>query len=286
VNEVVQIACAGTRGSDMLLSWCCCMCGLPSCSLECCGVSAAGAVAIGAALAHLPQLQTLEYVVCSAVCAGSWCTLQWARGALACACAVLLCVRFVPVQPSQQPYRCRGCGSYRSRPGPPAPAADTGVRCVPGCVCEFRVCVCTGTRGHGMRLRCAAVCAACVRAALHSTMSVPRVRRPLVQAWSTCPSCRHWSTLCARLCAQGHSVCSQGIAGPWHAPALCCCVCGLCWCSLRGNDIGGAGAAAIGAGLVYVPQLQTLEYVVCLAVCAGWWCVLAWICGSMACVCA
>ena len=119
------------------------------------------------------------------------------------------------------------------------------------------------------------------------------VLRPLVLSWSTCPSCRHWSTLCARLCVRGRGVCSQGNAGPWHAPALCCCVCGLCSCSLSDNNIGDAGAAAIGAGLVHLPQLQTLKYVVRPVVCTGPrptvstgpWRVLAQERGAMVCAC-
>jgi hypothetical protein len=66
----------------------------------------------------------------------------------------------------------------------------------------------------------------------------------------------------------------------------CCLVCALCLCSLRFNSIGAAGAAAIGAGLVYVPQLRTLMYVVWPAECARPWCVFARECGAMACVCA
>ncbi len=91
----------------------------------------------------------------------------------------------------------------------------------------------------------------------------------MVLAWSTCPSCRHWSTLCARLYVRGGGVCLYGNAGPWHAPSLCCYVCDVCWCSLCENDIGDAGAAAIGAGLVYLSQLQTLGYVVCPTVSTG-----------------
>ncbi len=124
------------------------------------------------------------------------------------------------VQSCFQPYRCRGCGGHWCRHGPPAPAAGTIVRCVPGCVVGAAVCVCTGARGDGM--------------------------------------------------------CSRG----W------CCVCGKCLCSLGSNDIDGAGAAAIGTYLVHVPQLRTLGYVVCSAVCAGPRCVLARERGPMACVCA
>ncbi len=77
----------------------CCVCDFCWCSLRLNGIGDAGAAAIGAGLVHLPQLQTLEYVVCPALCAGSWCTLARERGAMTCACAVLLCVRFVLVQP-------------------------------------------------------------------------------------------------------------------------------------------------------------------------------------------
>ncbi len=78
---------------------CRCMCYLCSCSLSDNGMGAAGAAAIGAGLVHLPQLQSLKYVVCSAACAGPWHVLARERGAMACVCAVLLCVRFVLVQP-------------------------------------------------------------------------------------------------------------------------------------------------------------------------------------------
>ncbi len=76
-----------------------CVCGLCWCSLGDNDIGDAGAVAIGAVLAYLPQLQRLGYVVCPTVCAGSWRVLARERGAMACACAVLLCVRFVLVQP-------------------------------------------------------------------------------------------------------------------------------------------------------------------------------------------
>ncbi len=46
-------------------------------------------------------------------------------------------------------------------------------------------------------------------------------------------------------------------------------MCGLCSCSLGNNSIGDAGATAIGVGLVHVPQLQRLKYVVCPAVCVA-----------------
>ncbi len=94
----------GTRDNDMCLRLCCCVCGLFSCSLAYNDIGNAGAVAIGAFLVHLPQLQTLKYVVCPTVCAGPWCLLARERGAMPCACAVLLCVRFVFVQPIQQRY--------------------------------------------------------------------------------------------------------------------------------------------------------------------------------------
>ena len=44
----------------------------------------------------------------------------------------------------------------------------------------------------------------------------------------------------------------------------CCCV---AMCSLYNNDIGPEGAAAISRSLASVPQLQTLKYVCCGAVC-------------------
>ena len=52
-------------------------------------------------------------------------------------------------------------------------------------------------------------------------------------------------------------------------------------CRLRENDIGDTGAAAIGAGLVHLPQLQKLKYDVCPAVGAGAWCALARECWAM-----
>ncbi len=118
-------------------------------------------------------------------------------------------------------------------------------------------------RGHAFALALVllCVCAACVCAAFGATVSVPRVRRPLVQPWSTCPSCGHWSTLCAWLCVRGRRMTMSCIF------AGVCCVCGLCSCSLGINDVGATGAAAIGAGLVHLLQLRTLKCVVCLGAC-------------------
>ena len=46
------------------------------------------------------------------------------------------------------------------------------------------------------------------------------------------------------------------------AMGLCVCVCLACGVvSLGENSIGDEGAAAIGAGLVHVPSLTTLQYV-------------------------
>jgi hypothetical protein len=170
-------ACTGSRGHGIRLRLCCCVSGLCSCSLYNNGIGDAGAAAIGAALFHLPQLQTLRYIVRPAVCTGPWCVLTRERGVMPCACAVLLCVRFVFVQPCVQFYRCRGCGGHWCRPGPPSPAADAGVRCVPGCALGVVVCACTGTRGSDIRLRCAAVCAVCARAVLLATVSIIKVQR-------------------------------------------------------------------------------------------------------------
>jgi hypothetical protein len=154
-------------------------------------------------------------------------------------------------------------------------------------VCTGPWCVLARERGAmACACACTVVCAICAGAALAITISVTRVRRPSVQPWSTFPSCRHWSTLCARLCVRGRGVCLHGNAGPWHAPALCCCVCGLCSCSLFNNGIGDAGAAAIGAALVHLPQLQTLKYVVGPAMCACRRCARARERGAMACTCA
>ncbi len=100
VSGVVVYACTGTWGHGMRLR-CRCVCGLCSCSLACNFIGDAGVAAIGAGLVHLPQLQTLEYVVRPVVCTGPQCVLARDRGAMACACAVLLCVWFVLVQPSR-----------------------------------------------------------------------------------------------------------------------------------------------------------------------------------------
>jgi hypothetical protein len=99
VCGAVVCACKGTRANGMCLRLSCYVCGLCSCSLAYNGIGDAGAAAVAAGLVHLPQLQTLEYVVRPVVCAGSWCVLGRERGAMACACAVLLCVRFLLVQP-------------------------------------------------------------------------------------------------------------------------------------------------------------------------------------------
>jgi hypothetical protein len=154
VFGAVVLDCTGTRGDGMCMRWRCCVCGSCSCSLCYNRIGAAGAVAICAGLVHLPQLQTLEYVVCPAVCLGPWFLIAWGRGSMARVCA-------------------------------------GGV-----------------------------VCAACVCAALAITVSVTQERRPLVQGWSTCPSCRHWSTLCARLCVWCRGVCLHGNAGRLHVYAL------------------------------------------------------------------
>jgi hypothetical protein len=64
------------------------------------------------------------------------------------------------------------------------------------------------------------------------------------------------------------------------------CVCGVAVCAglcssrLKTNDIGDKGATAIGAALDRLTRLQTLEYVVCPAVCGGLRCVLAWELGA------
>jgi hypothetical protein len=169
------------------------VCGLCSCSLYYNDIDDAGAAAIGAGLVHVSRLQTLEYAVCPAVCAGPWCVFAREFGSMACVRAGgVVCARLVFVQPWKQPYRCRGCSGHRCGPGPRASAADTEVRCVPGCVFGAVVCACAGMRTDGMCLR-------------------------------------------------------------WR-----CCVCALCLCSLRFNSIGAVGAAAIGAGLVRVSMLQEL----------------------------
>ncbi len=147
-------------------------------------------------------------------------------------------------------------------------------------VCSEPPCV-LAREGRLIACECAGVvvCAVCVHAAFYTTISVTWVRRSLVQACCTCPSCRHWSTLCARLCARGRGVClrGDGVRVRWSS-----CERGLFWCSLANNRVGDVGAAAIGAGLVHLPQLQTLGYVVRPAVCARLGRVLAWKRGTMA----
>jgi hypothetical protein len=151
----------------------------------------AGAAAIGAGLVLLPQLQTLEYVVCPTVRAGSWRVLARERGAMTCACAVLLFVRFVS-----------GSLAFNRIGDEGVAAIGAGLVQLPQLQTlkyVLRPVVCTGlwralARDRGpLACVCAGVvvCAACVRAAFAATVSVPWVRRPLVQAWSTCPSCRH-----------------------------------------------------------------------------------------------
>jgi hypothetical protein len=52
---------------------------------------------------------------------------------------------------------------------------------------------------------------------------------------------------------------------------MCACLrlwCRVAMCSLHSNDIGPEGATAISRGLVSVPQLQTLQYVL-WCVCIG-----------------
>ena len=88
--------------------------------------------------------------------------------------------------------------------------------------------------------------------------------------WRVPRACVYGSEGCV-----GRALCLRENAGRWHASApVLTCVCGLRSCSLEGILVGDAGAAAIGAGLVHLPQLQTLKWVVCPAVCAGLWCAL------------
>jgi hypothetical protein len=255
----------------------CCVCGMFSCSLGNNEIGDAGAAALAAALVHLPQLQTLEYVVCPSVRARSLCALAPERGAMlvftivcCCVCGLCSCV-------------CRLCSRSLGHNGIGAAGAAAigaglvhlpqlqtleyvvcpAVRVGPWCVCLHGnagavACVCAVFSG----------CAVCVRAAFVSTLSATRVRWLLVQAWFTCPSCRHWSTLCAG-CVCGAVVCvlAWERGGRGMRSRLCCCVWGMYLRSLRDNDIGAAGAAAIGAGLVHLPQLQTLTYVVRPTVC-------------------
>ncbi len=57
----------------------------------------------------------------------------------------------------------------------------------------------------------------------------------------------------------------MGTRGDGMRLRSCRCACDLCRCSLENSGIGAAGAAAIGAGLVHVPQLRTLTYAMCPA---------------------
>jgi hypothetical protein len=81
---------APERGGDACAHDCVVVCAacVGSCSLPDNGIGDEGAAAIGAGLAHLPQLQTLEYAVCPVVSARSWYVLARGRGAMACVCAV------------------------------------------------------------------------------------------------------------------------------------------------------------------------------------------------------
>ncbi len=75
---------------------------------------------------------------------------------------------------------------------------------------------------------------------------------PFVCAGQWCFSCwRMWgNAMCLRLRLR-----------------LRCFVCDECSRRLDSNKIGDAGAAAVGAGLVHLPQLQLLEYAVCARLC-------------------
>ncbi len=121
------------------------------------------------------------------------CLLAPERGTMACVRAVVVCNVLPFLQPKTQQDGWRECSSHRCSPGSPAPAADTEVRRVPGCVLKAVVCACTGMWGR-----------------LHAFVLV------------------------------------------------LLCVCGLCSHSLAGNSMHDGGAAAVGAALVYLPQLQTL----------------------------
>ncbi len=186
---------------------------------------------------------------------------------------MLLWLWLVILQPWKQRYWCRGCGGHRCSPGSRAPAADSGVRYVPGCVYWVVVCARTEARVDGMcfRCRCCAcglcLCSLgknCIGAAGAVAIAAGLVHVPQLQTLK-------------------YVVCLAVCAGPWYVLARergamacdCAVVCGLFLCSLHGSCTADAGAAAIGAGLVHVPQLQTLKYVVCPAECAGSWCVLA-----------
>jgi hypothetical protein len=138
-----------------------------------------------------------------------------------CACAVVCaaCGNFVLVQPCLLQSRCCGCAGHWCNPGPPAPAAHTGVRCE-------------------LAERTGSCC------------GLAREFVPMV------PSCL-----------------------PWHAFAVVLLLCTwgcvvkltMCSCSLQGNRISGSGATAICAGLVHLPQLQILAYVVSPGVQTGSW---------------
>ena len=58
------------------------------------------------------------------------------------------------------------------------------------------------------------------------------------------------------------------LMGPQEAKTCACHDPGMALCRLKGSNIGPEGAAAISRSLASVPQLQTLQYVCCGAVCA------------------
>jgi hypothetical protein len=136
-----------------------------------------------------------------------------------------------------------------------------------------------------MRLRCAAVCAISAGAALAITVSVTQVRRPLVQAWSTCLSCRYWCTLCALLCVRGRGVLARE-RGAMTRACACAVVCAVCgWAALE---------TAVSVTRVWQPLVQA--WFTCLS-CRYWSTLCALLCvrgrgvlarerGAMTCACA
>jgi hypothetical protein len=91
-----------------------------------------------------------------------------------------------------------------------------------------------------------------------------------LQPWPTCPSCRLCSTLrvasrmaCCRCSFVGVARVSPAVLWLRGGGALLGV---MSLCSLEGNVVGPAGASAVAAALVHLPQLQVLK---CVASPAG-----------------
>ncbi len=139
VHGAAVCVCTGMWGNGAVAM----CCGLWWCRLVGNLIGVTGAAAICTGLVHSPQLRTLLCVVCPAVRTGSWCALAPERGQWHAFALAFLCARSAILQPWKQLHRSRGCRSRWCRLGPLAPAADTGVRCVSGCVYWAVVCGCT-----------------------------------------------------------------------------------------------------------------------------------------------